>query len=63
MFSEKITGYKDKDFMGIVPISIVPLNKEKPSYGIVSNLPVYNDEGKEINRINLIKIINKSCNM
>ena len=53
IFSEKIAGYKDKDFMGIVPTTVVPLNKENPSYGIVSNLPVYNDEGKEIDRINL----------
>ena len=53
MFSEKIAGYKDKDFMGVVPTSIVPLNKENPNYGIVPNLPVYNDEGKEIDRINL----------
>ena len=57
IFTDKVSGGSfwsaEKDFMGVVPIEIVPLNKENFSKGIVLNIPKYNDEGKEIERINL----------
>ena len=37
---------KDKDFMGVLPINIVPLNSNNFSWGKIENIPIYKDGEK-----------------
>tara|TARA_R110000751_G_scaffold73044_2_gene147893 strand:- start:1422 stop:2996 length:1575 start_codon:yes stop_codon:yes gene_type:complete len=51
IFTQTVKGHTDKDFMGVLPINIVPLNNVNLSYGVVKNIPKYKD-GKKVGTIN-----------